>query len=54
MDDELWVGVGEALELILVQVHNKELVSWSQIDGHLGELLIEVTNITTGLLKLKM
>lgn len=42
LNDELWVSVGEALELILIQVHNEEFVCWSQLDRHLGKLLIEV------------
>lgn len=48
--DELWVGVGEALEFILVEVHNEELVCGCQLHHHLGELFVKVANITAGLL----
>lgn len=43
--DEFWVGVGEALELILVQVHDEELVRGRQLHHHLGELLVEVADV---------
>lgn len=44
--DELGVGVGEALKLILVQIHDEELVCGRQLHHHLGELLVEVSNVT--------
>lgn len=44
--DKLWVGVGEALKLILVQIHNEELVCGRQLDHHLGELLVKVADVT--------
>lgn len=43
--DELRVGVGEALKLVLVQVHDEELVCGRQLHGHLGELLVEVADV---------
>lgn len=49
--DEFWVGVGEALKLILVQVHNEELVCGGQFHHHLSELLIKVANITARFLR---
>lgn len=45
--DEFWVGVGESLKLVLVQVHNEELVCGRQLHRHLGELLVEVADVTT-------
>lgn len=50
LDDKLRVGVGESLEFILVQVHDEELVCGRQLDGHLGEFLVEVTGILPVLL----
>lgn len=41
------VGVGEAKELVLVQVHDDELVRRRQIHGHLGELLVKVAGVST-------
>lgn len=41
------VGVGETKELVLVQVHDDELVCWRQVRWHLGELLVKVTGVTT-------
>lgn len=46
MYDEFGVGVGEALKLVLVQIHNEELVCGRQLHNHLGELLVEVANVT--------
>lgn len=43
--DELRVGVGEALKLVLVQVHDEELVCGRQLHRHLGELLVEVAHV---------
>lgn len=40
------VGVGEAEEVVLVQVHDDELVRRRQIHGHLGELLVKVAGIS--------
>lgn len=44
--DEFRVGVGEALKLVLVQVHNEELVCGRQLHRHLCELLVEVADVT--------
>lgn len=41
------VSVGEAEEVILVQVHDDQLVRGSQVHGHLGELLVKVTSVST-------
>lgn len=41
------VGVGEAEEVVLVQVHDDQLVGGSQVHWHLGELLVKVTSVTT-------
>lgn len=41
------VGVGEAEEVVLIQVHDDELVCWRQVYGHLGELLVEVAGVPT-------
>lgn len=46
LNDEFGVGVGEALKLHLVQIHNEELVCGCQLHRHFSELLIEVANIT--------
>lgn len=43
--DEFGVGVGEALKLVLVQIHNEELVCGRQLHHHLGELLVEVADV---------
>lgn len=44
--DELGVGVGEALKLVLVQIHDEELVCGRQLHHHLGELLVKVSDVT--------
>lgn len=44
--DELRVVVGESLELVLVQVHDEELVRRRQLHGHLCELLVEVADVS--------
>lgn len=41
------VGVGEAEEIVLVQVHDDKLVCWSQVHWHLGELLVKVASVPT-------
>lgn len=41
------VSVGEAEEVVLVQVHDDQLVGRSQVHWHLGELFIKVTSVTT-------
>lgn len=41
------VSVGEAEEVVLVQVHDDELVCWRQVHRHLGELLVKVTGVPT-------
>lgn len=46
MYDIFGVGVGEALKLVLVQIHNEELVRGRQLHCHLGELLVKVADIT--------
>ncbi len=43
LNDKLRVGVGEAQEFILVQIHNEEFIRWCQLNCHLGELLVEIT-----------
>lgn len=50
LNDELGVGVGETLELVLVQVHDEEFVCWRQLHRHLGELLVKVANVAARLL----
>lgn len=50
LNDELGVGVGEALELVLVQVHDEEFVCRRQLHCHLGELLVKVANVAARLL----
>lgn len=44
--DEFWVGVGEALKLVLVKVHDEELVCWRQLHHHLCKLLVEVADVS--------
>lgn len=39
------VGVGEAEELVLVQVHYDKFVCRSQVDRHLGELFVKVASV---------
>lgn len=46
LNDEFGVGVGEALKLVLVQIHNEELVGGCQLHRHLCELLVKVANVT--------
>lgn len=48
------VGVGEAKEVVLVQVHDDELVCWCQVHGHLGELLVEVAGVPTAPLQVEL
>lgn len=43
--DEFGVGVREALKLVLVQVHDEELVCGGQLHRHLGELLVKVADV---------
>lgn len=50
LNDKLGVGVGEALELVLVQVHDEEFVCRRQLHRHLGELLVKVANVAARLL----
>lgn len=47
------VGVGEAEELVLVQVHDDELVRRRQIRGHLGELLVKVARVSAAPLRVE-
>lgn len=53
LNDELRVGVREALELVLVQVHDEEFVCRRQLHRHLGELLVKVSNVAARLLPQK-
>lgn len=46
LDNKLRVCVGEALKLVLVQVHDEELVCGRQLHYHLGKLLVEVGDVT--------
>lgn len=46
LDDEFRIGVGETLKLVLVQIHDEELVSGRQLHHHLGKLPVEVANVT--------
>lgn len=41
------VGVGKAQELILVQIHDKQLVGGSELHGHFSELPVKVAGIST-------
>lgn len=50
LNDELGIGVREALELVLVQVHDEEFVCRRQLHCHLGELLVKVSNVAARLL----
>lgn len=43
----LGVSVGEAEEVVLVQVHDDQLVCGSQVHWHLGEFLVKVTSVST-------
>lgn len=45
LNDKLRIGVGKALELVLVQIHDKEFIRRSQVHCHLGELLVEVAGV---------
>lgn len=45
LNDELGVGVGETLELVLVQVHDEQFVCRRQLHRHLGELFVKVANV---------
>lgn len=53
LDNKLRVGVGEALEFILVQIHDEEFIGWCQLNRHLGELLVEIPSVTSIFLKKK-
>lgn len=53
MYDEFRVGVGEALKLVLVQIHDEEFVCRRQLYHHLGELLVEVADVAARLLPRK-
>lgn len=53
LNDELGIGVREALELVLVQVHDEEFVCRRQLHRHLGELLVKVSNVAARLLPQK-
>lgn len=44
--DILRVGVGEAQELVLVQIHDKQLVGGRELDGHFCELPVKVASIS--------
>lgn len=47
------VGVGEAEEVFLVQIHDDELVCRRQVQRHLGELLVKVTSVLLVLLQVE-
>lgn len=47
------VGVGEAEEIVLVHVHDDELVSRRQVHGHFGELLVKVAGVPAVLLQVE-
>ena len=53
MYDVFGVGVREALKLVLVQIHNEELVCGRQLHRHLGELLVEVADVASRFLPKK-
>lgn len=44
--DVLQVGEGEPQELVLVQIHDKQLVGWRELDGHFCELPVKVASIS--------
>lgn len=50
LNDKLRVGVGEALELVLVQIHDEEFICGSELHCHLGELLVEVAGVPASFL----
>lgn len=45
------IGVGEAHEVVLVQVHDDQLVCGRQVHRHLGELFVKVARVPTGFLR---
>lgn len=47
LNDKLGVGVGEALEFVLVQIHYEEFICWGQLNRHLGEFLVEIPSVAT-------
>lgn len=51
LNDKLRVGVGEALEFVLVQIHDEEFIGWRELNCHLGELLVEVARVVAIFLK---
>lgn len=51
LDDKLWVSVREALELVLVQVHDEEFVRGRQVHRHLRELLVKVPDVSASFLQ---
>lgn len=44
--DKLWVSIGEASKLILVQVHDEEFVRGREFHRLSGELFIEVGGVS--------
>ena len=53
MLDKFWVKVRESGKLILVQIHHKEFVCWSQISFFWSELAIKVAHILSMTLQKK-
>lgn len=51
LDDKLRIGVGKALELVLVQIHDEEFICRRELYRHLGELLVEVAGVAAIFLK---
>lgn len=45
-NDILRVGVGEPQELVLVQIHDKQLVSGRELHSHFSELPVKVASIS--------
>lgn len=45
-NDILRVGVGEPQELVLVQIHDKQLVGGRELHSHFSELSVKVAGIS--------
>lgn len=46
INDKLWVSIGEASKLILVQVHDEEFVRGRELHRLPGELFVEVGGVS--------
>lgn len=46
VNDKLWVSIGEAGKLILVQVHDEEFVRGCEFHRLSGELFVEVGGVS--------